>query len=254
MSADLNKTIQGLWIGPELSLMEQLSISSFLLNGHDYHLYVYDDVKDIPIGTKVMNANEVLPAASIFQYKKRPSYAGFSNFFRYKLLLDRGGWWADTDTVCLKPFDFPEQYVFSSEIDHRGVEVVTSGIIKAPGGSSIMTYAWKVCQKKNLNRLRWGETGPKLMAKAVNKFSLKEFKKSSRVFCPVNYPEWQQVLQPLAALSVDDSTYAIHLWNEMWRGAGQDKNAEYDPQCLYEKLKSTYLPAARVAPLPNAVT
>ena len=32
-----NKIIQGLWIGAELSVMEQLSISSFLLNGHDYH-------------------------------------------------------------------------------------------------------------------------------------------------------------------------------------------------------------------------
>ncbi|HKB65528.1 MAG TPA: hypothetical protein VKC61_06695 [Pyrinomonadaceae bacterium] len=68
MSADLNKTIQGLWIGRELSLMEQLSISSFLQNGHDYHLYVYEEVKNVPAGTVVRNANEILPAARIFQY------------------------------------------------------------------------------------------------------------------------------------------------------------------------------------------
>ena len=244
MSADLNKTIQGLWIGPELSLMEQLSISSFLQNGHDYHLYVYDEVKNIPAGTVIRNANEILPAARIFQYKHRPSYAGFSNYFRYKLLLERGGWWADTDTVCLKAFDFPDEYVFSSQINHRGVEVVVSGIIKVPAGSSIMAYAWKVCESKNPNRLVWGEMGPKLMAKAVRKFSLKRYKKNSRVFCPVDYEKWQTVLQPDVGLPFDDGIYAIHLWNEMWRLAGQDKNAQYHERCLYEKLKRTYLPAA----------
>ena len=248
MSADLNKTIQGLWIGPELSLLEQLSISSFLQNGHDYHLYVYDEVKRIPSGTVIRNANEILPAARIFQYKHRPSYAGFANHFRYKLLLERGGWWADTDTICLKAFDFPEEYVFSSEINHRGVEAVNNGIIKVPPGSSIMTYVSKICENGNPKRLVWGETGPKLMAKALRKFSFKGYRKSSRVFCPVNYEEWQRVLDPDVEISLDDRTFAIHLWNEMWRLAGQDKNAQYDERCLYEKLKRTYLPAAGAVP------
>ena len=247
MSDDLNKIIQGLWIGPELSLLEQLSISSFLLNGHEYHLYVYDDLKNIPAGTVLKDANEVLPAARIFQYKQRPSYAGFANFFRYKLLLERGGWWADTDIVCLKPFDFPEDYVFSSEIDHQGVEVVTSCTIKVPAGSNLMAYTWNVCNKKSPARLVWGETGPRLMAKAVRKFSLKRYKKGSRVFCPVNYQEWQRVLEPDSQILLDDRTFAIHVWNEMWRLAGQDKNAEYEPGCLYEKLKANYLPAANFA-------
>lgn len=247
MSADLNKTIQGLWIGPELSLMEQLSISSFLQNGHDYHLYVYDDVKNVPAGTVVRNANEILPAARIFQYKDRPSYAGFSNFFRYKLLLERGGWWADSDTICLKTFEFPDEYVFSSEINHRGVEVINSGIMKVPAGSSIMSFAWKICEAKDSSRLEWGEIGPRLMARAVRKFSLKRYKKDSRVFCPVDYEEWQTVLQPGVCWAFDDRTFAIHLWNEMWRLAGQDKNARYHERCLYERLKRTYLPTT-VAP------
>jgi len=248
MSADLNKTIQGLWIGPELSLMEQLSIYSFLQNGHDYHLYVYDDVKNVPAGAVVRNANEILPAARIFQYKDRPSYAGFSNLFRYKLLLEGGGWWADSDTICLKAFDFPDEYVFSSEINHRGVEVINSGIMKVPAGSSIMSFAWKVCEAKDSSRLEWGEIGPRLMARAVRKFSLERYKKDSRVFCPVDYEEWQTVLQPDFGWSLDDRTFAIHLWNEMWRLAGQDKNARYHERCLYERLKRTYLPATAAAP------
>jgi hypothetical protein len=86
------------------------------------------------------------------------------------------------------------------------------------------------------------------MAEALRKFSLKGYQRSSRVFCPVDYEEWQTVLDPEVGLSLDHRTFAIHLWNEMWRLAGQDKNAQYHESCLYEKLKQTYLPAAGAVP------
>jgi mannosyltransferase OCH1-like enzyme len=240
----MNKIIQGLWIGPELSVMEQLSIASFLMNGHEYHLYLYDDLPNVPRGAVIRDANEILPAAGIFQYKQQRSYAGFANFFRYKLLLERGGWWADTDTICVKPFDFPEPYVFATEIC-RGVEVVTSGIIKAPPGSEAMGHAWAICQSKDPQQLVWGETGPRLIAATVSKYGLEEYAKSHQFFCPLGFADWHEVLEPEMAV-LPANTYAIHLWNEMWRGAGQDKNAQYPATCLYEKLKQRYLgdPAA----------
>ena len=238
-----NRIIQGLWIGPELSTMEQLSISSFLIHGHEYHLYTYGELKNIPAGTIVKDGNEILPAASIFQYTHQPTYAGFSNFFRYKLLLERGGWWTDTDVICLKPFDFPEEQVFATEIC-RGEEVVTSGIIKAPKGSAAMAYAWEVCQSKKPEQLAWGETGPRLMSETVKKFSLEDFRKPSHVFCPIGFADWQRVLEPESELDLQDA-YAIHLWNERWRATGQDKNAEYPESCLYEQLKRQYLAPSR---------
>ena len=117
--ADDNKIVQGLWIGPELSVMEQLSVASFLNNGHEYQLYVYDEVSNVPTATVIRDANEILAASRIFQYKHSRSYAGFANFFRYKLLMERGGWWVETDVVCLKPFDFVQEYVFATEIFRR---------------------------------------------------------------------------------------------------------------------------------------
>jgi mannosyltransferase OCH1-like enzyme len=239
--AGLNAVVQGLWIGPELSVLEQLSLASFIRNGHQYHLYVYDEMKNIPEGTIVRDANEILPASSIFLYKQPPSYAGFANFFRYKLVLERGGWWADTDTICLKPFDFPEEYVFSSEVIGGGLEVINSGIFRAPAGSDVMAYAWGVCRTKNPEKLVWGETGPKLMAEAVGKYALGKYKKPHQVFCPVGYLDWHTVLEPDAQVSLEESSYAIHLWNERWRATNQDKNAEYHRDCLYEQLKRKYL-------------
>jgi hypothetical protein len=235
-----NRVIQGLWIGPRLSVMEQLSIESFLQNGHAYHLYVYDEVKNIPGDALVKDASEILPASRIFQYKHHATYAGFSNFFRYKLLLERGGWWVDTDTVCLKPFDFSDEHVFSSETVND-VEVINSGIIKAPTGSTVMAYAWDVCNKKNPEDLVWGETGPRLMGQAVRNVSMEQYKKPHYVFCPLRYDEWKKVLEPETGLEFGGRTYGVHLWNEMWRVNDQDKDAEYDDGCYYERLKKRYL-------------
>lgn len=236
-----NRIIQGLWVGAELSVMEQLSIASFLMNGHEYHLYVYEDVLNIPAGTVILDGNEVLPSTMIFQYREFKSYAGFSNFFRYKLLLEKGGWWVDTDMVCLRPFDFAREFVFSSEKD-EGKDVLTSGAIKAPSGSDAMAYAWQVCQKKNVENLVWGETGPRLIGEAVRQFSLECYQQPSHVFCPIGYSEWANVLEPDEVALFEESTVAVHLWNEMWRRAGLDKNQRFNPECLYEKLKKKYLP------------
>lgn len=233
----MSDVIQGLWIGAELSVMEQLSVASFLQNRHEYHLYVYDEVKNVPAEAVIKDANEILPASRIFQYKDQASYAGFANFFRYKLLLERGGWWVDTDVICLKPFDFVEEYVFATETDGER-EVISSGIIKAPQGSEVIAYAWDVCEQKDPQQLKWGETGPRLMSEAVERFSLGRYKRPYRYFNPLDYKEWRRVLQPGV---VYEDSYTIHLWNEMWRAANQDKNATYDPNCLYEQLKTKYL-------------
>lgn len=237
---EMNKIIQGMWIGPELSVMEQLSITSFLLNGHEYHLYVYDTLRNVPPGTVVKDANEILESSKIFRYKQNQSYAGFANFFRYKLLFERGGWWADTDTICVKRFDFPEEYVFATEM-HRGVAVATSGLIKAPPGSEAMGHAWEVCQNKNPEQLVWGETGPQLMGELVRKYSLERYAKPPGVFCPIGYLDWHKVLEADEEPLLSESTYSIHLWNHMWRLSGRDKNARYPNECLYEQLKRRYL-------------
>jgi mannosyltransferase OCH1-like enzyme len=232
--------VQGLWIGSELSVMERLSIASFLANGHEYHLYVYDEVKHIPNGAIVLDANGILPSSMIFQYRDSKSYAGFANFFRYQLLLEKGGWWADTDVICLKPFSFPDEYVFATE-ETNGAEIANNGIIKAPVASPLMAYVCRVCRSKDPARLRWGETGPRLLDAAVKHFSLEKYLKPHEVFCPLGYLDWASALDPDEHHVFDRATYAVHLWNEMWRRGQRDKNEQYHPNCLYEQFKRKYL-------------
>src|ERR1700675_312106 len=135
----MSDVIQSLWVGPRLSAMERLSITSFLKNGHSYILYVYGPVEGVPEGVELKDANEILPSAAIFTYPDYATYSGFSNFFRYKLLLERGGWWVDTDIICLKPFIFDAEFVFSSERGGGGPRV-NVGAVKVPVRSNVMQY------------------------------------------------------------------------------------------------------------------
>lgn len=238
--------IQSLWIGPRLSSMEKLCIQSFLKHGHEFHLYVYAQLDGVPAQTKLCDANKIVPSSRIFLYRANNSYAGFANMFRYKLLLDRGGWWVDTDTICLRPFDFPEPYVFSSE--NSVVEssltadsCVNNGIIRTLPNSDLMRYTWEHCERADNSKLQWGDTGPQLMARAIDIFSLRQYIQPPNMFCPIPFLSWKLALEPGVIWQFGSETRAVHLWNEMWRRNNYSKDATYDRGCLYERLKSRYL-------------
>lgn len=242
-----NKIIQGLWIGNNLSIMEQLSIVSFLKNGHEYHLYIYQDVKGIPKGTILKNADEIVLRDRIFKYKEYDTYAGFSNLFRYKLLFEKGGYWADTDVICLKPFNFESDYVFAQEKHSDGSILIASNVIKVPVGCEIMQFCYNICIQKDPNKLFWGEIGPLLLNDAVRRFKLTDYVFSYKTFNPIDWYDWKVIIEGelikriKTKLKLIKDVYAIHLWNEMWRRENADKDSIYHPQCPYEKLKKLYL-------------
>jgi mannosyltransferase OCH1-like enzyme len=237
----MNSVVQSLWIGTELSTMERLSLSSFLRCGHRVHLYVYRDLPNVPRGVTLCDANEILPASAVFQYPQHKSYAGFANFFRYKLLMERGGWWVDTDTVCLKPFDFSSEYVFPTEWTTTRGSTISAAPLKTPPDSAVMRYAWRTCESKDTQKLVWGETGPRLISDAVRTCTLEQYIVAPSVFCPIPYYEWNHLLDPARVWEFGADTCAIHLWNEMWRRSGTDKDARYHPECLYEQFKAKFL-------------
>jgi hypothetical protein len=245
--------IQGLWIGKTLGAMEQLSIRSFLSHGHPYHLYLYGPVDGLPEAVRVFDANEILPESEIFYYSRESgggSPAGFSNVFRYKLLHEKGGWWCDLDVVCLKPFAFLESLVLCGQWRRSGWprQAINPGIMKVPRNSPLM----RSCLRKAVaagKSVAWGQIGPKLLSK---QFYLSWFPRellglrwaprsiqAPEVFQPVDYWNVQDLVTPGKNLDVSRS-YAVHLWNEMWRVQGLDKNAEFDADCLFEQLKSRY--------------
>lgn len=218
--------------------MERLCIASFLKHGHEVHLYVYQDTEGIPPGTVVRDGREILPESRIFMYREYATYAGFANFFRYKLLLEKGGWFVDADTLCLKPFEFPEQYVFSSQSYPESVNLAA---IKVPRGSDIMRFAWEECERMDPAQLQWEQAGPKLISRGVDHLALRRYVAPPDVFCPVDYSQWREVLRPRKILRLSPRTRGFHLWNEMWRRSGTDKDQKWPRTCPYERWKRRFL-------------
>lgn len=236
----MGEVIQALWIGDRLSPMEQLCIRSFMYHGHEFHLYVYQETAGIPSGTVILDGHTILPASRIFTYREHATYAGFANFFRYRLLLDRGGWFVDADTICVKPFEFPSEYVFSSE-GINGRQLVNLGAVRVPPKSQLMRTAWEACEQFDVKELKWSQSGPTLLRDCIEACSLESFIQPWDVFCPVHFSYWERMLDPQVTWDFGPRTHAIHLWNELWRRSGQDKCAQYAENCLYEQLKRRYL-------------
>ena len=236
----VNDIVQGLWIGGDLSNMERLSIMSFLKNGHEYHLYTYDAVGRIPGGVVVKDANEIIPREELFLV--RGGYSSFSDFFRWKLVLECGNWWVDTDAVCLRPLVFDSEYVFIGGLGKPGTsDCITSGLFKAPAQSPIMKWGWEQCQAMNPSTMTWGQAGPPLFTEAVHHVGFQKYIVPGRLFFPIVYDQVPRSLtRPVESMDFKDA-YSIHLFNEMWRLSGFDKNDSYSRTSIFERLKKEWM-------------
>lgn len=237
--------IQSLWIGDRFSVMEKLSASSFIKNGDDFHLYSYEDVQNIPLGVKLMDANSILSSDKIFKYNKHNSYAGFANMFRYKLLLEKGNYWVDSDVVSLKKFTHHDEYIFANARTPKRFlrygRIVCNCVMKAPKGSKVMEYCYNESLKKDSKEISWGETGPELLTKAVKQFSLKSYVSKADLFCPINWFQWEESITKKPKINLLNNSDAVHLWNEMWRRSNIDKSGVFPETSIYEILKNKYL-------------
>ena len=234
----MNKIVQSLWVGEYLSDLEIMCIKSFLKNGHEFHLYTYDKVKNIPEGTIVKDGNEILPKSEIFRYNNG-SVSAFSNWFRYKLLLDKGGWWVDTDIVCLKYFDDTSNTIFTSEFTGEGNTHITSGVIKTIPNCPVMKYCWDYCQQRGKLNLPWGEIGPRLLNEAVDKCDRNYLVKQPQDYHPFHYEQTENMVIS-NKLDIPQNSYSIHLWNEMWSRYNINKSDIFPTNSLYGKLQEKY--------------
>ncbi len=245
MEKENNIIVQSLWIGKDLSLIEILTINSFICNNMEFHLYVYDfDIKNIPYKCKIMDANTIVNKGLVqyFMYDKKickSTITLFSNYFRYNLLYKNGGYWVDMDFIVLKNFnDFiDDEYLFSSEkntwlkqngewviVDNIG-EHVNCGIIKVPQQAPLIQFCLDKCniylnkRKKNkLITISWGELGPLLIKQGIDKYNLHKYIRSYYYFCPINYNDIFGLLSSSYILSpsIYEKSYCIHLWNKWW--------------------------------------
>ena len=249
-----NRLVQGFWSGP-LTTMERLSMQSFVAAGHEFHLYVYDgNLPGVPDSVHLRNAAEILPVKEAATFR---CVQQLSDHFRISLLLKRGGWYVDMDTICLQPFNFSSDHIFYRDYDESTISFAVS---KAPAGSPLMQHCHDYLSQltsEDRQRLTWQEIGTEFVTGAVEFFGLQKFAQPGYVFDPVQWQRARLVVDPTVTWDLSRS-YAVHLFQAIWNDGPEDRvgkgfdlghapgprldtNAEYHPDCLYEQLKRRYL-------------
>jgi mannosyltransferase OCH1-like enzyme len=222
---ELNKVIHGMWIGNELSSIELLTIKSFIANGHQFYLWLYDNPAIEEMDNLIIkDASEIISREFVFSYKNKNtfghgqgSYAGFSDIFRYKLLYEYGGWWVDMDVTCLKPFDFPSEYVFRP---HHVLDVV-GNVMKCPKGSDLMKASYEeAIETVNSDNTDWHKP-IEILNKYIARFGLTGYIRGD-----LSYSDDWRVISKFIKGNNAYSTdyYFIHWLNEEWRARYLSKN------------------------------
>ncbi|MDR0606045.1 MAG: hypothetical protein LBG80_17290 [Bacteroidales bacterium] len=237
-----NRIVQGLWIDGNMSSLQLLCIKSFMANGHDFHLYTYNEKINAPVGTIIKSADSIINKEEIF-FDDKNSLSAFSDMFRYELLYKNGGWWVDMDVVCLKSFDFDSEYVFSSEHDCNFRYNPNIGVIKVPPLSDIMNYCRNMAHEilyTNRTNVEWGGLGSKILISYFRKHELmKQHIQLPHIFCPIPYFYFNFLFNDIL-FDFNQNSYSIHFWNEMLRRNKIDLNTKFHPYSMFQRLKKMY--------------
>lgn len=251
------------WHGPPLSRIERLCMSSFVANGHAVQLHVYEEPHNVPAGVTLRDAAAVLPRRELFVHASSGSLAVFADWFRYRLLYENGGIWADADVVCLRPFDHAGDEIFGWQ-DQRTINNAVLGLPPRHALAEWMTKcceqpnrvlpydSWRTRRRKLARRLlgsgransAWGESGPQGFTAAANHLGRAAHALPFWHFYPIHYLNWHTVFDTSLRdnAGIIAGSYGLHLWNEMARRhSGFDRNRRFPADSLFERLCARYL-------------
>lgn len=211
--------IRSFWYKGPLSPYENLCLSSFVAHGHRLILYSYEQI-EVPAGVQVADASTVFPETEVYLYTEGASAgspSAFSNMFRYELLRRFGGWWCDTDVICLRQ-DLPEQdlaFAYQDDVNINGA------VLKIPADHPLAYQL--VSEAKSLGKnIRWGQAGPDLITRLVKLNNLQDYLLPPQLVYPIHWSRALDLLNPdlgrEIAERVSDSIF-VHVWNEMLRRA-----------------------------------
>lgn len=248
--------VQSLWVGPQLSLMEIYSIKSFLKQGFTFHLYTYEKVKGVPKGTIIKDGNTIMPMKQVFQYKQ--TFLPFSDIWRYKMLYEKGGYWVDLDMICIKPFDFKEPFVFSSERTiQKGAYamkvpyVPNIGVLKAPKGSQFYKELYEKCyahheKGNNKDKIKY----MRMLREMIEQYKYGKYVMKPNKFCHLDWWYTKEAFLPIKKYndkygvkaktinSMFRVPYTVHFWRDLATKKYKfDLNGTYHEDSLWEKMK-----------------
>jgi FkbM family methyltransferase len=214
---DLPK-IGSLWIGGDLSWLEQLCLKSFADAGHDVTLYSYGEIGNLPGGVALADAAEVLAVPSILTHERTGSPAIHADVWRLHMVQKTGRIWVDADMYCWKPFDFAAPHVFG--LEKPGV--VCNAVLGLPQDSPALGALIDRFDRAlatgdggaSLGREKWGATGPGALTEALAATGEIALAQPEAVFFPVPFRERNHMIKPRLDIRarLSEGTRGIHFW------------------------------------------
>lgn len=213
-----NQIVQTMYVGKSFSHINYLCLESFIKNGHQVHLYLYDNKPEVPKDVICKSAEKILSSKFIIPKSANSDnpWGHFSDLFRYKLLYDIGGWWFDTDVYCIKSFNFKKDYVIPyeySDFTHKNIKI-NCNILKFPPKNNILFEAFNeasfiVQYQKNPG---WASAGPHLIHRLVNKYKMFNYFYSPEYFNPYHGIELVNFILKQKKIFLPHNCYGFHLY------------------------------------------
>ena len=230
-------TVNMFWHGPRLGEVHAACIRSFLRHGHRVLLHAYTPPEDLPQGVEVFDATRIMPLADLVTNAETGSVSLGTNRYRYLLLREGMGLYADCDMYCLQPIPDAD-YIFGRE-DRWAIN---GAMLKYPADSALARALveetenefyipdWLRRRDKYLLRARrslglgvsvrdqpWGIWGPKLLTHWCHKLGLTAEVSPIDHFYPLHHLNTELLFEP--GLRVEDlatpRTLAVHLYHKM---------------------------------------
>jgi len=220
----MRHTFQSFWIGDRLSPYEALCMRSFLDHGHGFVLYCHSSRLKVPKGVELRDASTILPKDQCFAYSTGfgiGSFSACSNLFRYLLLQKFGGWWVDTDVICLTD-RIPFYYSFFARED---ADFINGAVLYFEPGDRLIEECLRDALKMGRD-VTWGQIGPRLITKKVQDLNRGWEAQGSSTCYPVHWTAALDLVDPRRTPEITAATSGsmmLHLWNEIFRQAALSK-------------------------------
>lgn len=231
-----------LWIGGNLSWLEQLCIKSFLDFGHQFTLFTYEGVTNAPEGTIVADASEMFPKAEFIVHRASGSSALHSDIFRYHMILRTGLVWVDCDMLCMQSWVFPSGHVYGWEKPRKLICGAALGFPKdSPGLKALIDFCedpapipeWYSDEEKaklraaaaagepvHVSDLPWGIWGPAALTHFLKVTGEAKNALPQEAFYPIPFKDRRDMLNPGVDITPrlgGEACYGVHLWNRRLR-------------------------------------
>lgn len=182
------------WAKGSLSALHQACLSSFITQGYPITLFSYQPIPNIPAGVTPADATMVVPEHMLgrVRYNGKPDLAHFSDLFRYEMINAADLVWIDADLLMTRQDEVPSHPDIIVMEEQGGI----NNAILYVSDKRILATISEMMKTKLDRELRWGETGPSMLSKAIkaNRAALTLYE--HKYFYPIEHYDIWKILLP----------------------------------------------------------